>query len=267
MSRPWMPLYVSDYLGDTGHLSTLQHGAYMLLLMHYWQTGGLPCDENQIRRVARMDADEWRDAVPVLRSLFRENWTHKRMDEELAKASAISSKRADAARQMHDKRNANAPANASNLQTQPQPQACSNEQAAVRDPWMIFKMDVVAAYSPGLPPDTGHVEVWKARGFSADLCRAVVLAGLQRTKPRTLKYFDKAIQEAAVKRAPAVSQSSVNPADAPVFVEKDSEAFERANAILAAKGEPPRKAIPSKYQGLGAWFPPAIAEQAKVAAP
>lgn len=106
MSHAWMPLYVSDYLADTGHLSTVEHGAYMLLIMHYWQTGGLPDDERKLSRIARLSADEWGAVRDTLADLFCDGWTHSRIDAELAHASDVISKRSAAARAMHERRKA-----------------------------------------------------------------------------------------------------------------------------------------------------------------
>ena len=52
---PFMPLWVSDFLGDTLDLDSAEVGAYLLLLMAQWQRGGnsLPDDEKKLQRVAR----------------------------------------------------------------------------------------------------------------------------------------------------------------------------------------------------------------------
>jgi uncharacterized protein YdaU (DUF1376 family) len=86
MKRPWMPLYIADYLADTAHLSAAQHGAYMLLIMHYWANEGLPSDEESIRRITRLSNRQWSQSCDLLKSLFSEDWRHKRIDEELAKS-------------------------------------------------------------------------------------------------------------------------------------------------------------------------------------
>lgn len=108
MIRPWMPLYVDDYLSDTGHLTVTEHGAYMLLIMHYWKHGGLPADERLIARIARLSPDQWAESRDVLSMLFGPDWSHARIDEEISKADEIIGKRKAAAQGMHSKRRAKA---------------------------------------------------------------------------------------------------------------------------------------------------------------
>lgn len=95
-----MPLDVGDYLADTGHLTTTQHGAYLLLIMHYWRTGGLPNDDKQLAKITRMPAKFWAEYRPVLQDMFctvgDDPWRHKRIDAEMEKARSISEKRKQA---------------------------------------------------------------------------------------------------------------------------------------------------------------------------
>lgn len=85
-----MPLYVADYLAGTGHLSSAENGAYLLLIMHYWQNGGLPGEDRRLARIARMSPTEWEDSRDVLAELFEEGWVHKRIEAELKVAAEIS---------------------------------------------------------------------------------------------------------------------------------------------------------------------------------
>ncbi|MFK0273672.1 YdaU family protein [Ensifer sp. NPDC090286] len=96
-NRAWMPLHIADYLADTGHLTATEHGAYLLLIMHYWQNGALPENERLIARIAKLSPEQWEESRDMLAMLFGPGWTHKRIDAELAKADDIIEKRRAAA--------------------------------------------------------------------------------------------------------------------------------------------------------------------------
>lgn len=128
MNRPWMPLYIADYRADTAHLCAAEHGAYLLLIMHYWQTGALPHDDTQLARIACMTPAQWKKARPVIAALFGPGWIHKRIDAELAHAEDISSKRRAAAQQRHGK----APADAEQMHAQPQSHSPPREESRSR---------------------------------------------------------------------------------------------------------------------------------------
>lgn len=98
-SDTWMPLYIGDYLADTGHLTTLQHGAYLLLLMHEWRTGPLPDDDEALATIAKVDAATWRKIGPVLRRFYEvcpEGLSQKRLAKERRNATEHSEKRSAA---------------------------------------------------------------------------------------------------------------------------------------------------------------------------
>ena len=98
----WMPLLVDKYLGDTTHLTTEQHGAYLLLLMALWKREGvLPAKEDQLASIARMPAAKWKASREVLLEFFRptedgRGLTQKRLTEELLRARAHNDKKSEA---------------------------------------------------------------------------------------------------------------------------------------------------------------------------
>lgn len=103
MNRAEMPLHIPDYRADTGHLSTLEHGAYLLLIMHYWMTGGLPDDDARLARITGMDRQQWTEAKPALEPLFTAGWRHKRVERELRKVQ-VSEARSEAGKAGADAR-------------------------------------------------------------------------------------------------------------------------------------------------------------------
>lgn len=93
----WMPIYWGDYLRDTAHLSTVEHGGYMLLIAHYWTTGKpLPSADDRLRRITRMERRDWLASRSALLAFFTpdgDTLRHKRVDAEIARSSVKSAKR------------------------------------------------------------------------------------------------------------------------------------------------------------------------------
>ena len=91
---PYMPLWVSDFLGDTMDLDAAEIGAYLLLLMAQWNRDGesLPNDSEKLKRICRCGRG-WPKVWGVLERFFQtdENGVYsKRLRLE---AASVASKR------------------------------------------------------------------------------------------------------------------------------------------------------------------------------
>lgn len=88
---PYMQFYFADYDADTPHLSTLEHGAYFLLIKAYWKgKRALPDNDRRLAIVAGLSLAEWQEIRPELASFFTIAdglWRHKRIEEELQRVS------------------------------------------------------------------------------------------------------------------------------------------------------------------------------------
>lgn len=95
---PYMQLYIADYLADTMHLSTEEHGAYLLLMFNYWQTGrAIP--KNRLAKIARVSSERWGAVEESLSEFFIDNgteWIHERIEDDLAAVRETLAKRSSA---------------------------------------------------------------------------------------------------------------------------------------------------------------------------
>jgi uncharacterized protein YdaU (DUF1376 family) len=99
---PALPLWTDAYLSDTGHLTTIEHGAYLLLLMTMWRAGGrLPLDDKKRARFARMTSLQWERIKPTMMEFFTvegDEIRQGRLTDELAFVRQHSAKQSNNAR-------------------------------------------------------------------------------------------------------------------------------------------------------------------------
>ena len=99
-NQPFMQLYVADYLADTMELSTVEHGAYLLLLMTMWRHGAkLPNDQKKLARIARLSPTKFKPVWDEISRFFVVDGdvvTNRRLLKEHQKAKEKSEIRATA---------------------------------------------------------------------------------------------------------------------------------------------------------------------------
>jgi uncharacterized protein YdaU (DUF1376 family) len=87
MALPWFAFHVEKYLADTTHLSTEASGAYLWLLLRYYNKGvPLPNDDRMLAAIARLPLDRWLEHKPFLIEFFEVTdtvWDHKTVRDEL----------------------------------------------------------------------------------------------------------------------------------------------------------------------------------------
>jgi uncharacterized protein YdaU (DUF1376 family) len=67
---PYYPFYPGDYIRDTQDLSLTEHGAYRIMLDHYYCEETLPSDKQRLYRLCRAFTDEERKAVDNVAARF-----------------------------------------------------------------------------------------------------------------------------------------------------------------------------------------------------
>jgi uncharacterized protein YdaU (DUF1376 family) len=169
---PWMPFYVADYLADTRRLTTLEHGAYILLIMDYWRNGCLPDDDERLARIAGLPVCEWICVRIAIEPLFQHGWRHSRIDTELKK----SADKAEKARMSAGKRWINK-GNIGNAKALPtQCNGIANAMLSESD----YKKDIRKRNSK-----EEFAQFWDAYGHKVD-------------RPRAEKAFEKALSKTSI---------------------------------------------------------------------
>lgn len=99
---PALPLFTDAYMADTRHLTTAQHGAYLLLLMTAWRMPecSLPDDDDFLSRITGMDKRTWNRNKDIIMAFWKldekQKWCQGRLKDERNYVEQLSNKNSEA---------------------------------------------------------------------------------------------------------------------------------------------------------------------------
>lgn len=101
---PCMPFWTDAYLADTQHLTTEEHGAYLLLLIQAWRSPdcALADNDDMMARQAGVSISKWKAMKPIIMAFWKldkrqKRWMQKRLKIEREKATVKKAKARDSA--------------------------------------------------------------------------------------------------------------------------------------------------------------------------
>ena len=173
---PALPLFTDAYLADTRHLTTEEHGAYLLLMMEAWRRPdcNLPDDDRLLARLAGMSPDRWASIRDVILAFWtrdgrRKTWTQKRLLKERSYvAQKSASQRDKATKRWKETKKDDAAA---------MPKSCPEDAPT---PTPTITLDTNVSNAADAPPDLtkvafdAGVKVLTTAGKSASSARAIV---------------------------------------------------------------------------------------------
>lgn len=195
-------MYWADYLADTTHLSTFQHGCYLLLIAAYWRRGKpLPDEQEYLASLCQCTLDKWsRYGSPVKAMFSCKNGllVHKRIDLEILRSCGRIESARNAASIRHTYRNANH--SNSHIHSHNKKESDVDESPSIR------VLEAIGVRNdPNWHGDGLRVTAWINDGADLDLdilptIKRVMAKRNGQGPPRSLKYFDQAIADAKATR-------------------------------------------------------------------
>lgn len=288
---PALPLWTDAYLSDTTHLSTEEHGAYLLLLLSAWRSAdcSLPDDDRVLSRICRLSERRWmqkvRPAVAGFFTIAEGAWKQKRLQIEREKVELVRAKRREARAMVggakplenNERPSTNVTTNDPTLVRQSISISISKQQQHVDEPpkdaapdggisWQDLGRDACRAAGideARVAVDFSECIAWVRAKYD----RATVLATIEAIakrpgyrQPRSLKYFSRAIAEAHLPPEPGERRKFE-----PKPVRQPTEAEKRAGDAWALRNCIHQMRYGACEDGKWRQFPEDILERARAA--